>query len=263
MLAPEPAPFTFPRPPSPHQPWVLPGPTRPLHFSLALKQAAAQPPGAGGCLGQRALWPFHRDESDCLLDPSSPPWGLGPLTWGLPAPRDPCPSPCPSEHRPSVPPASPSQLRPQGTSLWAGPCAPQFLEPVRLPKGPAQRYNPRVAGRTCPECLRALPCLPGGAVTLSHLVLLNCSGWCIEARAIFILTCEARARHSHRALSKTSQGGCLSVLCRVSCRHIRFHLGTSAVLARQPPAPSPALHTRCSRRHLPALGQRRSREPPA
>lgn len=100
-------------------------------------------------------------------------------------------------------------------------------------------------------------------MTLSHLVLLNCSAWCIEARAIFILTCEARARHSHRARSKTSQGGCLSAFCRVSCRHIRFHLGTSAVPARWLPAPGQTLHTRCSWRHLPALGQRCSREPPA
>lgn len=237
VLAPEPASFTFPRPPSPHQPWVLPGPAGPLHFSLALKRAAGQPSGAGGLPGAEGLLAFPQRPKQLPAGSVLATVGAGPSDRAS-RPLRPPSQPLPSEHRPSVPPASPSQPRPQGTSLWAGPCAAQFLEPVRLPKGPAQRCRPRVAGRTCPGCLRTLPCLPGGAVTLSHLVLLNCSGWCIEARAIFILTCEARARHSHRALSKTSRGGCLLVLRRVSCRHIRFHLGTSAVLARQPPAPA-------------------------
>ena len=55
----------------------------------------------------------------------------------------------------------------------------------------------------------------------------------------------------------------MSAFCRVSCRHIRFHLGPSAAPARWLPAPCQTLHTRCSWRHLPALGQRCSREPPA
>ena len=55
----------------------------------------------------------------------------------------------------------------------------------------------------------------------------------------------------------------MSALCRASCRRIRLHLGTSAAPARRLPAPGQALRTRCSWRHLPALGQRCSREPPA
>lgn len=126
---PEPASFTFPRSPSPHQPWVLPGPAGPLHFSLALKRAAAQPPGAGGLPGAEGSLAFPQRPKRLPAKSVLAAVGAGPSDMGAPRPL----------RHPSQP---LSQPRPQGTSLWAGPCAPQFLEPVRLPKGPAQRYNP-------------------------------------------------------------------------------------------------------------------------
>ena len=163
VLAQEPTSFPFPWPPSPHQPGVLPGPAAPLLFSLALKQAAGQPPGVGGLPGAEGLLAFAQRPKQLHARSVRTTEGAGPSDVGAARPLRPHPSPFPLStgswsHQPPRP--SPALRARSLQGLGRG-----LLESVRLPPGPAQRCHPRRppppgSGQTCPGRPWALPHLP-------------------------------------------------------------------------------------------------------